>query len=326
METKKTLIIRLYQVLFEYSDAEHPLKQNEIIGFLNRIYGIETERKTIGRNISYLMEIGVDIVSTHKGVYLADRPFENSELRTLIDSVLCSRHINVTHSKDLINKLIKFGGQNFKAHVKHVFSIGEWSKSQNPAFFYSVDLIDEAIENNKQIAFDYNKYGVDRKLHKVSTHKASPYQMVLRNQHYFLMAYNENRKDMTFYRIDRISNICILNEKSTPLREIKGYENGINYKEIALSRPYMFSDKAEKITLVCPEMFFDEIVDWFGAEVEVEKGDGETVKVELIASPKAMEYWAMQYCNHIEIVSPRHLRESIREKLLSASEKYKNEK
>ena len=191
LETKKTLIIRLYQVLYEYSDAEHPLTQSEIIDLLDKNYGVEAERKAIGRNVSCLMEMGVDIVNTRKGCYLAERPFENSELRILIDSVLCSRHINAAHSKELIEKLIKLGGRSFKAHVKHVFSVGDWSKSQNTAFFYNVDLIDEAIEHDRRIAFDYNKYGADKKLHKSKSHKVSPYQMILRNQHYFLMAYEE---------------------------------------------------------------------------------------------------------------------------------------
>ena len=94
LEAKKTLIVRLYQVLYEYSDAEHPLTQSEIIDLLDKNYGVEAERKAIGRNVSCLMEMGVDIVNTRKGCYLAERPFENSELRILIDSVLCSRHIN----------------------------------------------------------------------------------------------------------------------------------------------------------------------------------------------------------------------------------------
>lgn len=52
-------------------------------------------------------------MNTRKGSYLAERPFENSELRILIDSVLCSRHINAAHSKEVIEKLIKLGGRPF---------------------------------------------------------------------------------------------------------------------------------------------------------------------------------------------------------------------
>ena len=87
---------------------------------------------------------------------------------------MCSRHINAGHSRELIDKLIKLGGRNFKAHVKHVFSVSDWSKSENNAFFYNVDLIDEAIENDRQITFDYNKYGIDKKTSQVQIPQSEP--------------------------------------------------------------------------------------------------------------------------------------------------------
>lgn len=323
LEAKKTIIFRLYQVLYEYSDADHPLTQNKIIELLEKNYGIETERKTIGRNISYLAEMGIDIIGTRKGCYLAERYFEHSELRILIDSILCSRHINPGHSKELIEKLIKLGGRNFKAHVKHVYSVNDWNKSENKEFFYNIDLIDEAIGKRLQVTFDYYKYGIDKKLHKSNSHKVSPYQMILRNQHYFLISYEERWGNISFYRMDKIRNINIEQSPITPLRGIKGYENGINYKELALFRPYMFSDKPEAITLTCPEWFIDEIVDWFGTDVNVKKTDDNTIRVTLTVSPKAMAYWAMQYTDYAEIVSPKHLRDIIKEKLASAVQKYK---
>ena len=96
LEAKKTLIMRIYQILEEYSDDEHPLTQQDIIDLLERDYGIECERKAVGRNLSYLKEMGFEIEGDKKGIYLASRPFENAELRLLIDSVLSSSHINAT--------------------------------------------------------------------------------------------------------------------------------------------------------------------------------------------------------------------------------------
>lgn len=68
LEPKKLLILRIYRILEEYSDAEHPLTQARILDILYRDYGVEAERKAVGRNISYLAEAGFDIVSTRKGV------------------------------------------------------------------------------------------------------------------------------------------------------------------------------------------------------------------------------------------------------------------
>lgn len=76
-ENKQTLLFRLYQVLFDYSDEDNLLTQQDIIDILEREYGLVVERKAIGRNISYLNEMGIDVESSRKGAYLVDRPIEN---------------------------------------------------------------------------------------------------------------------------------------------------------------------------------------------------------------------------------------------------------
>ena len=106
-EPKKLLILRILEILTEYSDSEHKLRQGEIISLLNVLYGIECERKAVARNIEFLQQAGYDIVSDGTGTYLAERKFEAGELRLLIDSVLTNRNVCKTHTKDLISKLIK---------------------------------------------------------------------------------------------------------------------------------------------------------------------------------------------------------------------------
>ena len=71
----------------------------------------------------------------------------------------------------------------FRSHVKNIYSVNDWSKTDNQALFYNIELIDDAIEHGKQIKFDYNKYGIDKKPHRTKTHRASPYQLILHNQH-----------------------------------------------------------------------------------------------------------------------------------------------
>ena len=218
-ESKKTLIFRIYQILEEYSDFEHPLTHQDIIEKLDRDYGIECERKAVGRNIACLKEMGFDIESSKEGSYLASRKLENAELRLLIDSVLASRNVNPTHSKQLIDKLISIGGHNFKSHVKHVYSVKDWGKSDNKDFFYNIDVIDEAIENGKKIHFFYNKVGLDKALHPSLEHKGSPYQMLLHNQRYYLMMFDEVFDQVGYYRLDKITNITILDEDAKPLKQ-----------------------------------------------------------------------------------------------------------
>ena len=220
-EPKKLALIRIWQILKEYSDFDHPLTQEDISHHLENDYGIVIERKAISRNISLLKEAGVEIESRRAGSYLEGRDFEDSELHMLIDGVLSSKHITARHSKDLIDRLCSLSNKYFRASVKHIHSVNDWSKTDNQALFYNIELIDTAIEQGQQLHYDYNKYGVDKKLHKSSFQYVSPYQMILHNQRYYLMAYSEFWDNMVFHRLDRITNMKISHKKIIDYQTIK---------------------------------------------------------------------------------------------------------
>ena len=323
-EPKKLALIRIWQILKEYSDCDHTLTQDDIAQHLVSEYGIVIERKAISRNISLLKEAGIEIESRRAGSYLAERAFEDSELKLLIDGVLCSKHITAKHSKDLIDRLCGLSNKFFRSHVKNIYSVNEWSKTDNQALFYNIELVDIAIEQDRRIAYDYNKIGIDKKLHKSSYQVVSPYQLILHNQRYYLMAYSEFWGNMVFHRLDRITNMKISHKKATPIRSVPGYENGIDYKELSSAMPYMYSDTPEWIKLIADACIVDQIVDWFGTDVRMSTlEDQDKVSVKIKASPNAMEHWAMQYINHVEIISPESLRNRIKEALESGLSKYK---
>lgn len=323
-EPKKLAILRIWQILQKHSDYDHPLTQEDIIKYLEKDYGIEMERKAVGKNIADLRDAGIDIGSRRAGSYIDSREFEDSELKLLIDGVLQSKHITARHSKDLIEKLCGLSNKYFRSHVKNVYSVNDWSKTENQALFYNIDVVDEAIEAGKQVQYDYNKYGVDAKLHKSSFQRVSPYQLILHNQRYYLMGYSDYWGNMTFHRLDRISNMRLYDKPATPITSVKGYENGIDFKQIASTMPYMYTDTPERIEFIAEEWIVDQIVDWFGKDIRMSKlpDDDKRVKVELVVSPNAMEHWALQYLNHVEVTKPESLRKRIKISLNEAIKKY----
>jgi predicted DNA-binding transcriptional regulator YafY len=325
LEPKKLALLRIWQILQKHSDYDHPLTQEEIIKYLKNDYGIKMERKAVGKNIADLRDAGIDIGTRRAGSYIESREFEDSELKLLIDGVLQSKYITAKHSKDLIEKLCGLSNKYFRAHVKNVYSVNDWSKTENQALFYNIDVVDEAIETGKQIQYDYNKYGVDAKLHKSSFQRVSPYQLILHNQRYYLMGYSDYWGNMTFHRLDRISNMSIYDKPATPITSVKGYENGIDFKRLATRMPYMYADNPERIELIADMCIVDQIVDWFGKDIRMTilPDDDKKVRVELVASPNAMEHWALQYVNHVEVTKPESLRGRIEKILRNGIEKYK---
>lgn len=322
-EPKKLALIRIWQILKDYSDFDHPLTQEDIAVKLQNEYGIVLERKAISRNISLLKEAGIDIESRRAGSYLECRDFEDSELHMLIDGVLSSKYITAKHTKDIINRLCGLSNKYFRSNVKHIHSVNDWYKTDNQALFYNIELIDTAIEEGKQVHYDYNKYGTDKKLHKSSHQYVTPYLMVLHNQRYYLMAYSEYWGNMVFHRLDRITNMIVMDKKATPIRNVPGYESGINYKELSSTMPYMYTDRPEHIDFIADIGIIDQIIDWFGNDIRIANADGEgKVRVSIKASPKAMVHWAMQYMDHVEITAPESVRNRIRESLQNGIMKY----
>lgn len=323
-EPKKLAILRILEILQERTDDSHLLTQSEISNILKTKYGINLERKAIAEDIKLLQDADYDIFQTSKGIYSASNIFEKSEIRVLIDSVLCSRYLNKTHSKELIRKLVKFGGLNYKSHVKHIYSINEWEKTDNQRVLLNIEIIDEAIEKNKQVLIKYGKYNLKNELVSKYSQKVSPYLMLLHNQRYYLMGYNNYYKEMTFLRIDKMLDIKMLEDNLTPYKDIS--ENGsdkIDYKDLSVARPYMFSDKSCDITLKCKRDYYDSIVDWFGFAKYITELEDDYIEVTIKSSPKAICYWALQYGDVCEIIRPENIREDIIKKIKEVNDNYK---
>jgi len=322
LEKKKLALLRILQILQKHSDADHPLKQEDIARFLYEQYGITVERKAIGRNVSLLRDAGYEIESRRAGSYLAEREFTDAELRVLIDGVLSSKHISARYSRDLIDKLCNLTSEYFLSHVRHIRSLGEWDKTENKALFYNIELIDTAIEEKKQVRFDYNKYGADKKLHRTYTHTVSPYQLILHNQRYYLMARNEYWKHLAYYRLDRITNMTLAEGRLVPVTSLEGYQNGINYKDLSTALPYMYTDKPEMVEFLADDGIIDQIIDWFGKEIRIIRCGEKQVKVTVRVSPNAMEHWALQYAGAVTVTAPKKLVARIVARLQDAAEQY----
>ena len=68
---KKTIIVYILKILYCYSSFDYPVTQTFIADYLNDI-DIPFDRKTVGRNIKYLIDIGLPIIKiqgSNRGYY-----------------------------------------------------------------------------------------------------------------------------------------------------------------------------------------------------------------------------------------------------------------
>ena len=61
------------------------------------------------------------------------------------------------------------------------------------------------------------------------------YQLILHNQRYYLMCRHDFWGNLTFYRVDHITNAVLTDVTAVPITALEGYENGINYYDLKLN-------------------------------------------------------------------------------------------
>jgi predicted DNA-binding transcriptional regulator YafY len=321
---KKMINVYILEVLKKYSDADHHLKQQDIINYIKKDFDVDTERKAISVNISRLVEFGYDIVRQN-GYFLREREFDDSELRLLIDSVLFSRNIPTSQAKDLIEKLQKLSSQYFSLKVKHVANLNALEHTDNKQFFYNIELLDEAIENGNQVMFIYNKYGENKKLCPRKSQKTlfNPYQMVASNGRYYVIGNVDKYDGASYYRLDKISDIKIVrNSKVKPMKKVEGLEKGLNLPKHMAEHIYMFSGKSEKVFFKVDKSRLDDIVDWFGTDFKIRKKLEDEYIISVDVNTNAMYYWALQYGDYVEILKPESLRNKMLESISAMQNKY----
>jgi len=326
--TKKALLLCILEILKRHSHSKRRLTQSEIIDYLKNEYDLVCDRKTIARNIDVLLDLGYDIETPRdgkKGYVYQGRDFVEGELRMLIDSVLSFRYIPQKYARDLVNKLLQLGTDEFKNKARHVHKVGEWPRCNNKNIFLNIDIIAEAIERKRKISFIYNDYGVDKKLHprREERYLVSPYHMILHNQRYYLVLNMDKYDDIACYRIDQISDIEITNKPIRSLQTIKGYENGIDLGKISIQHPYLYlSTDVERIVAKAPKELIGDFLDWFGPSIDIRDiGDGQ-ILVRLKSSLEGMRFWALQYGPNVEILEPQKLRDMLRQDVLEMYRKY----
>ena len=324
---KKLSIIYILEILKEFSDEKHSLTQNDILKLLSSNYGMECERKSIGANIDNLIEAGYDIVKCDGGgCYLGERELEQSEISFLVDAVFSSKAIDSVKSKKLAEKLSAFSSKFNRKKYNYIYKSDEISRTGNKQLFFTIDILHDAIEQKKQVEFSYDrpylsKENTEKQLQK--RYIVNPYYLISSQGRYYLVCNYEHYEDIAHYKLEQIKNIKILDSDAKPISQIKGFENGFNVAKYASEHIYMFSAESVKVTLkLLDDYAFSVVSDWFGASASVYQKNGEFF-ADVVSNEKAIVYWALQYGEHIEIISPQLVREKIKTAIEDLAKKYR---
>ena len=304
-DNQKLKILYILDYLQKNSHEEHPVRAAELITMLDRQHNISCDRKTVYSDIAALQDYGVDIISMpgkNGGYYIASRNFELPELKLLIDAVQSSRYLTEKKSRELIEKLLtQCNEQDAKLMKRNVLVSGR-VKSMNETIYYSVDTIQEAIAQNRQITFRYFDwdFGSKRK-YREKPYIASPYGLCQDNENCYLLAFSQ-RHGVTSYRVDRMSDIMLTEDARVPCPELTGKA----LLEHANRLFQMFAGDAVDVKLRFHKSLLNVVIDRFGKDTMlIPDGDEHfTFTVQIAVSPMFLS-WVMGFGNKAKILYPQ---------------------
>lgn len=320
---KKLSVLYILNILKEYSDEDHLLSQSQIVKKLDSLYGLQIERKSVGANLYYLIECGYDIVMTFNGCYLREREFEKEEIRYLIDAVFSSKEISARYAKDLANKLSESLSIYQRRKYDYIFKASEVDRRDSKEFFYNIDLICQAIEEKKKIQFEYKRFVIDKKDENHRTYIVNPYFLVNKQGGYYMVCNKDNYDNVSNYKVEKMTNIKILDTQAKPVTSLEGYEDGLDIAEYINDNIYMLSGETIDATIkLAHEYNIDQVKEWFGKNVTFTRGN-DVIFAHIRSNEQALFYWSLQYGNDVEVIKPLNLRQRIRDSVNSMAERYR---
>ena len=312
------------KLLEELTDENHYLTTVQIINLLEERYGITTHRQTIHQDIEVLKTIGMDIdciPSTQNRYRLLSRRFDNAELKLLIVAVASSKFISKKKSVSLAERLSSLTSTFEAEKLKRNISVENRIKSENELTLLIIDAINEAINQKKQIRFQYFRYNEKKKrIPKWDGYwyHMSPHRLVWNGDYYYVLGYYEKYDAVVSYRIDRIVGPPQIMEEDA-LQMPKGF----NLDRHINSMFRMYSASAERIPveLICDNDLMDAMIDRFGNSVKTKRVDEGHFETDVAVAVNSVFFsWIFGFGGKVKIAGPQNVKAQYAEMVRSAAE------
>lgn len=304
----KTLYVM--RILQEETDAEQGLTLRQIIERLEE-YGIPAERKGLYRDIETLREFGFDIQTYQRNPVqyaIARRDFSLSELMLLVDAVESCKFLTEQQSRALVTNLKLLASDNQRALLDRRIHVPGRIIAKSESVFGNVDALHEAMRTHRKVEFRYYRYGADGK--RVATrggkkHVVTPVGITFADGYYYLTAWNDEHESMTEFRIDRMDELCVSDERATRNDQIA--HHAFEADEYALFG--RFGGDPVTVTLLVNGDKVEIIRDRFGDTADIYRHDANTAKA-VVKVRKSEQFfgWIAGLGATVRIAAPQSLK------------------
>ena len=329
----------VFDIIKKYATEIEPIDQNRIIAIMRQDGSEGCERKTVSRYLGKLRDkYGYDdenrcwknddirlhyrtIERSSSPIYdrywfeiIDDDAFSDEELLFLMDAVQFSKHVPPKYAEEITKKLSSLSSHRYSNMFKFNVRVNEKDVPFNQAFFLNLGEIRKAILLSCKISFYNNRYGTDKKLHHTSEEPVvtCPYNVIVTNGNYYLLCGEFGSHTIKSYRIDMITDLCVLDETYT---HSAARSEAVNHPEdYIVEHCYMSSGKPVEVLLDVDMSLIGDVIDSFGKKIRIEPAEdgGSRVTVRITSTEKDAIDWVMRYGEYASILEPDYLVEEMR--------------
>lgn len=290
----------IYQYLLHYTDENHTASASALCEYLKE-NGIFAERRSIYRdikeiNIATLMafddlsleearielenddydEVKTIVYDKHsKGFYVRRRACEPDDVRLLAECVYTAKFIEEKTSSRLLNVLCNLVSEHQATRIQHSAFLTGRVKTENTSVFYNVLTINDAMSTRlngtahipEKISFKYQTHTINDISKRVdrrhgTPYVVSPYELIINDGNYYLLAYSDKYRKPRTYRVDRMKDIQLTGAPRAGAEDMKQIDMDSYTKRVF----GMYSGERHIITLRFINSLLDTAIERFGKQ------------------------------------------------------------
>ena len=322
---QKLKLYYLAKIMVKMTDDEHFLTMPQIKERLEEC-GITADRKSLYDDMEALRTLGIDVILEQVGrnyyYHVGSKHFEIAELKLLVDAIQSSKFITEKKSNELIKKLTGLVSEYEAMQLKRQVEVQGRIKTMNESIYYIVDEIHTAISTNRRIQFEYLKWNLNKELvpRKEGLYEVSPWALTWDDENYYLIAFDAEADKIKHYRVDKMRNIRIMDDRRLGKERFKAFDMA-SYSKMNFG---MFGGTETKVKLKFKNDLVGVLIDRFGKDISIRKSDEEGWSETIVDVAISDQFfgWLFALSDGVIIASPEDVKDRYRQELLKITEKY----
>ena len=324
-ENQKFKSLLVAKILIEETDDKHPLTTDDILDRIKEIEENPPEYRSVLRDIHHLdeffqqqedndNEFGYVIEKSDeyytRGWKIIQRPFDYEDIQLLIEAINSSKGISHKRGDELKSKVASLRSiyEREKLLDINVYTLGRTKTDTD--ILLLLGSINEAIEHNHKLSFVYKNYVFNDKgkIERVSRREGkeyivSPYQILMSESNYYLLAYNDYYKKIIPYRIDRMERTLEIEE------DREGFDDyrKINFNDFFKETFNMWIGDRRLVKIQFTNDLLYTVIDRFGKNGIQKTDDNHFILTAYVMISNQFYSWIVGFGGKAKIIEPKDI-------------------